>query len=189
MTGLDKILEQIRIESISNADSIIEAANKKAEEILKDSEIKAKEEYDYILNKANEDISIMNQRAESAKELKKKQNILIKKQELIASLFDKAKDKILSLSNEEYFSFIKRIISKLPQNGTICFNSRDLERLDSSFKTYLTEKSFTVCNDSCDISGGCIVRYGDIEENCSLNALFESEKEILTDKVSKLIFG
>ena len=40
-----------------------------------------------------------------------------------------------------------------------------------------------------DIDGGFVLIYGDIEENCSFEALFDAQKDRLQDEVRALLFG
>ena len=48
--------------------------------------------------------------------------------------------------------------------------------------------SLTLSDDTADIDSGFILRYGGIEENCSLKALFADRQEELQDLVHKLLF-
>ena len=52
----------------------------------------------------------------------------------------------------------------------------------------LNNRSMILSGESDKIDGGFILVYGDIEENCSLEALFAVSKEVLQDKISALIF-
>ena len=55
----------------------------------------------------------------------------------------------------------------------------------------LAEKGgrLTVSGQAAAIDGGFILSYGGIEENCSFEALFDSAKETLQDKVQELLFA
>jgi V/A-type H+-transporting ATPase subunit E len=44
-------------------------------------------------------------------------------------------------------------------------------------------------NETQEMSGGFILLYGDIEENCSFDALFLQAKEELQDKVRDYLFA
>ena len=43
--------------------------------------------------------------------------------------------------------------------------------------------------DAKEMSGGFILVYGGIEENCTIRALFDAERDELSDKVHGLLFG
>ena len=76
----------------------------------------------------------------------------------------------------------------------MCLNRADLERLPSSFendlKHALKEKGCepTLSEDPVDITGGFVLVYGDIEINCSFDALIEGNSEELKELVYKNIF-
>ena len=78
--------------------------------------------------------------------------------------------------------------------GEIIFNAKDKERLPSDFATLLNQAasekggSLQISDQSCPIDGGFILTYDGIEENCSFNALFETNIEILQDQIQRLLF-
>ena len=48
--------------------------------------------------------------------------------------------------------------------------------------------NLTISKESRNIDGGFVLVYGGIEENCSIQALFHSEREYLADKVHENLF-
>ena len=79
--------------------------------------------------------------------------------------------------------------------GKILFSAADRRRLpedfDNKLKIALSEKPeaiLTLSEDVTDLNGGFLLIYGDIEENCSFDALFFAAKETLQDKVNSLLF-
>ena len=133
------------------------------------------------------------ERAHSSAQLKQQKMILSKKQELIEQVMGKAKETILSQSDSDYFEMIKKMVSrfKLPEPGVISFAKKDLDRLPSGLQESIKEAVGTdveVSDKPADIDGGFVLSYGGIEENCSIDAIFRSEREGLQDCISDILF-
>ena len=73
--------------------------------------------------------------------------------------------------------------------GKIMFNKKDKARIPASFTKALESYKLTVAEETQEMSGGFILLYGDIEENCSFDALFLQAKEELQDKVRDYLFA
>jgi V/A-type H+-transporting ATPase subunit E len=197
MTGLEKIIKAIETEARSNADTIIAEANAEAERILSLAKEEAAKNVANIAEKPASEIKAIMNRAESAARLLKRQRILDAKQEVINDIILKAKNKLTSLPDTEYFDIILQIVKKHahPQAGIIMFSRADLDRLPKKFEKSLDEAikgipnaSLTISKEDARLDGGFILVYGDIEENCSFEALFSEAKEELQDKVNAFLF-
>jgi V/A-type H+-transporting ATPase subunit E len=136
-------------------------------------------------------------RAQSSAMLQEKKLILEAKQQIITDIIASAKDHLLNLSDEEYFISIISMIKRytLPEAGQILFSTKDNKRLPVQFEDFinssLTDKmgaALTISKEARDINGGFILIYGDVEVNCSFDALFFAAKENLQDKVRALLF-
>lgn len=197
MTGLEKIIKAIETEARSNADTIIAEANAEAERILSLAKEEAAKNVANIAEKPASEIKAIMNRVESAARLLKRQRILDAKQEVINDIILKAKNKLTSLPDTEYFDIILQIVKKHahPQAGIIMFSRADLDRLPKKFEKSLDEAikgipnaSLTISKEDARLDGGFILVYGDIEENCSFEALFSEAKEELQDKVNAFLF-
>ena len=65
------------------------------------------------------------------------------------------------------------------------------DNFEKSIKEILSDKkeaSLTVSEEAPDLNGGFILKYGDIEENCSFDAIFSVSRESFQDKVNELLF-
>ena len=83
---------------------------------------------------------------------------------------------------------------------TAVFNSADkesrAETVVKAAKAFLKRKSaslgktaISVSEDCADISGGLILRYGDIETNCSVSAVVAGEREKCEAKIAAVLFA
>ncbi len=196
MTGLDKIVEQILEEAENESKTILEDANKKAEQIIAD----AKKEAEKIKANSDEKISMEKlsgeNRAKSSADLKKRQTVLKAKQEIINDIISKAHESLINMEDEKYFEMMEKIVDKsvLPKDGQIVFSERDSKRLPKDFEKKVSDiakkhgGSLALSDKNADIDGGFILVYGGIEENCSISAMFNANKENMADKVNSLLF-
>lgn len=197
MTGLDKIITQIEDDANAAADAILKEGELRAAEIIAAAEEEASKKQNEILSKAELDVEQMKKRAESAAALRERKRILDAKQQIIRDMIDKAEESILTLSDEAYFELILKMVGKysLPEGGYILFSAKDKERLPLLFENSLSQAiskkdgaSLTISEDLRNMRGGFILIYGEIEVNCSFEALFSATKDILQDKVASLLF-
>lgn len=197
MTGLDKIIKQIEEEASSSADAVIAQAKEQAGEIIAAAKAEGDKRRTEIEKKLKTDVQSSLSRGESAAGLQKNKIILNAKQEIINDIILKARESLQELSDQEYFDIILKMITKhaLNQKGEIVFSPKDKKRMPDQFEVSLKdalsgkEGAELIISDSTrDITGGFILVYGDIEENCSFDALFLSAKNTLQDKVNSLLF-
>lgn len=197
MTGLEKILKHIEEDADTAADKIITEANNKAAVILADARAEGEKKRAEILERSKLEVQSCLSRAESAANLQEKKLILNAKQEIIGNIINRAKESLLQLEDTKYFDIIIRMVGKhaLAQNGQILFSEADSKRLPIQFnetlKTVLSQKEgavLTAGKETVNICGGFILSYGDVEINCSFDALFAAAKENLQDKVSDFLF-
>lgn len=196
MTGLDKIVEQILDEADAESKTILEEANKNAEQLIAD----AKREAEKLKASSDEKISMEKTsgegRAKSSADLKKRQTVLKAKQEIINDIISKAYDSLINMEDKKYFEMMEKIVDKsvLPKDGKIAFSEKDAKRLPKDFEKKVSDiaakhgGSLTLSKENADIDGGFILIYGGIEENCSISAMFNTNKESMADKVNSLLF-
>jgi V/A-type H+/Na+-transporting ATPase subunit E len=197
MTGLEKILKHIEEDANVASGKVIKEANKMATKIIMDAKAESEKIRIASEEKLKHDIEAMLSRSRSAAILQEKKIILDAKQEIISDVIDRAKESIISLSDKEYFEVIIKMIQKycLSQQGDILFSEKDKKRMPENFQTTIDaalkgiqDASLSVSKETRNINGGFILIYGDIEENCSFDALFFAARESLQDRVCKMLF-
>ncbi|MGN0298228.1 MAG: V-type ATP synthase subunit E [Lachnospiraceae bacterium] len=195
-TGLEKMLQQI-------LDEANETAKKKVAE--------AKAEADSIMAEANKAAAVLDaenqnkmaavavssrEKANSSAQLKRRQVLLKTKQEIINDILRQAQQAFTSMETEEYFSYIEKMLKKYTQakNGEICFNTKDLQRMPANFSSIIEKIArenggkLIISENSVNILGGFVLVYGGIEENCSIEAMFHTQREMLADKLNRFLF-
>lgn len=202
MTGLDKILEHIEQDANTAAKEVMDQARKKADEIMASAKAEGGKKCADIRAKSEADVTACLSRAKSAAVLQEKKAILKAKQNIINGMIDKAKEELLNLPADKYFDNILKMVKKysLPQDGQIIFSKKDFARLPDGFEISLRKElsdkagaslvisKETNSEESTKIDGGFVLVYGEIEENCTFDALFSAAKDILQDKVCAVLF-
>ena len=197
MSGLDKMKARILEEAESSARDILDRAGEEADRILREAGTAADAAAAEIAAGAVRDSLERKRRAGAAADMQRKQAVLAAKQEMIREVLREAYEEILGLEAERYFGLMEKLLKEyvLPEEGEICFNSRDLERMAEGFsgriRTIAAEAGggLTLSETPLDTDGGFLLVYGGIEENCTLKAVFSSRREELSDQVNRMLFG
>lgn len=197
MSGLDKMKARILEEAESSARDILDRAGEEADRILREAGTAADAAAAEIAAGAVRDSLERKRRAGAAADMQRKQAVLAAKQEMIREVLREAYEEILGLEAERYFGLMEKLLREyvLPEEGEICFNSRDLERMPEGFsdriRTIAAEAggSLILSETPLDTDGGFLLVYGGIEENCTLKAVFSSRREELSDQVNRMLFG
>ena len=197
MAGIDEIVRHIEEEASKAAQNELEIAKKKADEILSAARIEAEKKSAEIMEQAKAEMKAGLERADSAANLQRKKLILNAKQEIITDVIQKAKASLNHISDREYFDIIIRMVKKyaLGERGQILFSPEDKGRLPDQFESMihsaLSDKTgavLSVSDAAGNIDGGFVLIYGDVEVNCSFEALFSAAKETFQDKVRDFLF-
>lgn len=197
MTGLEKILEHIKSDADSEAGKILDRANQEVQQLLDSSREEGARQVKILEEQSKAKYDSFIKQGESSALLRGRKMILEAKQDEIEKVIEDAKLSILELPDEKYFETILKMANRyaLKQKGSILFSESDRNRLPSDFSNKLADvlkekegAELTISEDTRKIDGGFVLVYGEIEENCSLEALFSAAKEDLQDKVGAMLF-
>ena len=191
MSGLEKILEQINKEATDTANETINSANSEAEKILKKAEEDAEAKRTEIAAQSKLDVASTAKQIQSVAAQTEKKKILVAKQGIIDGILDSTLDYLENLDTAEYFAIIDKMIEKYAGTdaGIIQFNEKDLARIPEGTINLAKQKNLTLSKDTVDISGGFILGYGNIDENCSFDGLLLAKRESLQDKIGQILFS
>ena len=197
MSGLDNIVEEIRNQSKQEANEIL----KEADVFCKDYMNKIKKDVEVevvsIEKKALADRKLYEEKTVSGMEFLERNSILRAKQQVIEQAIDKARESITGLNDEEYFNVLEKLLRKNVQQckGKICFSKTDLDRIPNGFENRVKEivaenqGELVIDKEPANIKDGFVLVYGEIEENCTLKALFDSNIDRIKDIANKQLFG
>jgi V/A-type H+-transporting ATPase subunit E len=196
MSGLEKITSQIQEEAKSQAAQKLAEAQQEADAILEEAKstcagLEADAEEKNAAQKTNHE-----SRVKSSAEQQRRTALLQAKQEIIAEVIDEAYQTLKNEDVQGYFLTMEKILKTyvLAEAGEIYFSKEDLARMPADFEKKIEaaakEKggSLVLKKEPKAISDGFILVYGGIEENCTLQALFDAKKDQLQDKVNEILF-
>lgn len=196
MAGIDRIVSEIQSDAEKEAAGIISAAEDAAKKQEAETLSKCEAEKDASDKTYEKELEREEKKTASQCEQIEKLILLETRQSIIEDVLIKAKAKILIQEKDEYFETMLKLLAKSvqPEKGEIIFSEKDLGRLPADFDKKINEVAtknggtLTVSQDKAPITGGFILKYGNIEINSSIDAIFEENKEVLTDTVNSIIW-
>ena len=196
MSGTDKILRHIADQAEKEAGVILDQARREAEKL----EAHAKGEREEILAAARQQVEAIlaeaRERAQVSAATQKRRTLLAARGALVKEALDKAWENILALPEAEYFAFLYAQLDKqdLAREGVLLLNEKDFGRRPADFEEKIAaaakkqQGKLSLSQETAPIAGGFVLNYGGIVENCSLEAIFESEADVLKDAVRAVLF-
>lgn len=198
MKGTEKIIAHIRADGDAEAKKIIDAASKQAEEKRAESFKAALSEYEKLMQAGNAECEDILSGSRRIAEMEAKKSVLSVKQEMISAAFDAAREEIVNMPRDKYTQFLACMAAEAAASGMeeIVLNARDKAEVGKSvckaanelLSAKGTPGKLTVSEDTADISGGVIVRFGGIETNCSIDALIRQRRSGLSTEVAAALF-
>ena len=192
MSNENKLIESIINSGKEQAKVITDDAQAKAGEVIKKAEDEAKALSDSIAQSTDSKaLNMKNSALSSASLITRNANLEAKRNEINKTLYG-IKEYILSLDDESYFRILYSMAKDINEkNGTLLLSEKDKSRLPSDFAAKIKEAGIDaeISNESADIDGGFILRCGNIEINCTLDAVIEDKKNELEDYINSLLFS
>ncbi len=192
MNAEEKILGGILSEAEATAAA---TAEKAADEVKALEEAAAAEIKTYsaeVVSSALLKAKAIKQNAESAAELTIRDARLAKKHEEINKTLDMAVATVCALSDEKYFALLAGVAATYAKKaeGTLLVGKNDMKRDLSVFKKALSDKGVKVTVSDLPSSDdyGFVLCYGDVEYNLSLTALINDKRDILEDRINRILF-
>lgn len=196
MGGLEEILNQIKADANEEAADILAKAQDTCDSIKENAQIEIDKIETAGTKKAESEEKLLFSKIKSAAGMEAKQKYLEAKQKNISDIVNKAYNKMVNASDEEYFGYLIKMTEEYaqPAEGKMCLNKKDLERLPKDFQEKISEAAnknngkLSVSNEPINIENGMILDYGDIVENCTFDAVFHNKKDDLQDEINRFLF-
>ena len=194
--GLEEILNQIKADANEEAADILAKAQDTCDSIKENAQIEIDKIETAGTKKAESEEKLLFSKIKSAAGMEAKQKYLEAKQKIISDIVNKAYNKMVNASDEEYFGYLIKMTEEYaqPAEGKMCLNKKDLERLPKDFQEKISEAAnknngkLSVSNEPINIENGMILDYGDIVENCTFDAVFHNKKDDLQDEINRFLF-
>jgi len=199
MNGAEKIKERIISDARERAGKILEDARLEAQDIIKAAEKQAFQRVTIMTEKAKEEAALYKERFRAAGEMEARKSILKIRQETIDEAFSTAVSRIADLPDDQYSQFIEDVLLNviIDGEGSLVLNKRDKQRLGQKFVGKINKKAknsgkkaeLKLSDDDLDSSGGFIVRYGEMEINCTLEVIINMIRPNLESEVAATLFS
>lgn len=188
--GLEKITEKILCDAREAAAAVLEAAEQEQDQILTEGRRSAEECAARIAAEGAEETAFAVKRVYADFEMHRRNAYLQVKQEQITACYDQAAEALRTMPPEAYLSLLKDVISRNIECGQtleLILNSTDRSRFGGALIAAFAENT-VLSEETADISGGILLRCGNICRNYSFEALLEQARSRTEQEVADLLF-
>jgi len=198
MTGIDRIKAKILDDARAIARENLDRARQEAERIIAEAREKAKEEAEKARQAAIAEAANLKKTIDAVSSLEERKRMLKVRQDMVDAAFKAAFEKTLRLPAEEYGSLMRRFILESVRDGEgeILFNEADRKRLGEKYVEDINKALKAECRTSVlklsgqtiPNQGGFVLRYGEMEINCTLELIFSMLRPRLEAEVASILF-
>lgn len=198
MAGIDNLKARLLEDDRQAAQAIEKEALKKADELIESSKCKAEEIVKLMADKAQRDGKDRKDRILARAALNARNELLAAKQEAVEKVLTSAYENVEKMDKNEYSLFLERMLLSSVETGDeeIIFDENDLSRIDTSLvkrvNKILKERGrrndVTISSENRSIRNGFILKRGDLEINCSIDAQIRSLREELEGEIAAILF-
>lgn len=197
MGGLDKIIEEIKDQANAEAGQILKEADEYCDEYMKEITDKVADEVEAFEKKEKLKRDLYDEKVKSGALFRERNEILKTKQQCINEVIKEAEYTICNLETKQYFDFLSKLFEANfdGTDGEMFFGKEDLERMPEEFKEKIKAiadnkgAKVNISDKTKNIKNGFILVYGEIEENCTIQSLFDEKSDALKDIVNKELFS
>lgn len=195
MNGIENITNKIIQDAQAQAAEIIANGEAEAKVIVSQYAQDAEKEKNRLLDNARKSIANREARLGSVAELEGRKDLLNVKQELIGKAFEEALTRLQKLPEKEYLNLLCKLAADASQSKDeeIILSPDDNKKygqqvVDGANKL-LSDKGLTLSPETRAISGGLILKKGNIEINCDLKTQVRMVKESLAMEIANKLFS
>lgn len=195
----ERILNRIMADSKALCEKIIEDAELEARNIIAGAEKEAFQKVSIMIEKAKEEAAQIEKRMQAIAQMEERKRQLKARQDTLDKTFRLSLDRIASLPDDKYAAYIEKVLLKaVPEGrGVIVFNLKDKERLGKKFVAEINRKlkesgrnsELILADESLSSSGGFVLKYGDMEINCTLETILSMARPALESEVAAILFN
>ncbi len=197
MNGAEKIKDRILADARDLCNKILEDARHEAQSIIGNAEKEAFKKVTVMTEKAKEETIQIKQRFNAVSGLEDRKNALKARQDSVDEAFDAALARLAALPEDQYVQLLEEILVDVARDeaGTLVLNERDKGRLGQSFVSQMNDKlakagkkaKLSLSEDVLKSRGGFVIRYGDMELNCTLEVLMTLARPVLEPEVAAIL--
>ncbi len=198
MNGIEKITARIRADAEAECAAIRAESEARCAEIRAENERLAQEQYWKLVREGVKDTEQRVQRMGRTARLEARKGVLTMKQESVSKAFDRAKEKIAELPEKDYVAFLAREAAEAAVTGQeeVILSKKDRAAIGAKVvkaaNELLAKKDvtgvLTLSDETREMTGGLILKQGDIEVNCTVDTLLELSRGELAARVAEVLF-
>lgn len=198
MSNLNNITSKIIKDAEEKRDEILNAVQVESDSIIAKETKKAKNLEVELIEKAKIEAKARENRVISNARLKVRNNELKAKQDMISKVFEKAVERLNSLSTLEYKEYILRALDSLDLEGTeiLIINKKDEDVINNKFLLDLNNKLISLGKKgkisiltNGNFDRGFILDRNGIQINNTFESLVKSLRSELELEVTKVLFN
>ena len=192
MTGSETILNRIKTDCEQRVSEIALESEKKCDGVMREAEKQAQQLERGIADKTSRTLKRLEAASESRCELERRNALLKRRRTEIDNTITGLLSYLENQDDKSYFEYIYKLCAKLNgKSGEIMLNSRDLQRLPADFEQQVKGCGLdaAVSQTPADISGGFVLKSGDIEENMDFAAIISARRDELEDLINRELFA
>ena len=199
INGVERIAERILRDAQTEAAGINKVADENCAVIDAQYEKQAKDAAASILEAAEKEAGELIKRMKGEADMRARSALLEEKQSIMQKAFETAQQELLNMDEQAYRAFLVKLASKASVSGKeeLVLNAKDLARYGQGLCDEINEAltkagktaQLTLCSEPADIEGGCKLRSGSVETNCSIGTLIDAGKDALVPQVAAMLFG
>ena len=188
MTGTEKMIDRILSQATEAGNALKEQAAATAAERVDQAQKDADQRIADAAVQTAQQADAIRRAADSAAELLRRNALLKRRRELMEETLDQTVTYLCGLPDDEYVAALKTLLkeAKRPGVGTLYLNAADRRR--AGIDT-LTDDTVRLADEPLAIRGGFVLRYEQVEMNCSFEALLREKRERLEDLLCKELFA
>jgi V/A-type H+-transporting ATPase subunit E len=198
MDGISRIIDRIASDAAAECDEIAAEAERHCAEIKAEYSKAEQEAYWKIVNAGAREAELRIERLGSVAQLEAKKQILAAKQELVARAFELAAQMLAELPKDKYVEVFAKLAAEASGGdaGALIFSASDAKRVgqrvcdgaNAELAASGKKVKLTLSPETRSIRGGFIFTSGDVECNCSTDALIGQYRNKLSAEVVGALF-
>lgn len=191
MNGGETIINRINADGDAAVAAIKAEADKANAAVLAEAEKEAQRRAQAIADKTAQKCAQSKTASKSRCDLAVRSALLRQRRSEIDKTVDMLLDYLTNLDDSAYFDALYKLAAQLRgKSGVLSLNQKDLNRLPADFTDKVRDAGLdaTVSDTPVDITGGFILKNGDIEENMDFRALISARRDEIEDFINRELF-
>ncbi len=192
MNGSERILSRIRTDCDESVRKIETHAQHEHDRIIADAQHRADTQAAAVAEKTAQKRAQLETSSQSRAQLARRNALLKQRRKEIDTTVEELEAYLLGLGDNEYFEAIYRLAAKLRgKSGELFLSKKDLKRLPENFTKRMAAAGVdaSVSQTPADITGGFILKCGDVEENMGFAAIISAGRDEIEDLINRELFA